>query len=101
MGRLKQDGKKFILTDLLSILLDIVGNKAKEPISKRALQENKTQEIFRKTNISYPLIGTRTCVYQVVRNIRFSENLACFFSCNTRFEIGPTALLPTILSNEK
>ena len=32
------------------------------------------RKIFRKTNISNPLIHTRTCVYQGVRNISFSEN---------------------------
>ena len=47
------------------------GNKAK----RRILKENKARRIFRKTNI-YPLIRTRT--YQGVRNVRFSENLACF-----------------------
>ena len=59
-------------------------------------QENKARQIFWKTIISYPLIRTRTCTYQEVRNICFSENLACFFSWNTRFEIPPFALLPTI-----
>ena len=36
----------------------IVGNKAKGRISKRVFQENKARQIFRKTNISYPLIRT-------------------------------------------
>ena len=31
-------------------------NKAKGRISKRVFQENKARQIFRKTNISYPLI---------------------------------------------
>ena len=31
---------------------------------------------FEKTNIFYPLISTRTCAYQEVRNISFSENFA-------------------------
>ena len=56
----------------------VIGNKTKGQISKRVFQENKARQIFRKTNISYPLIRTRTCVYQGVRNVRFSENLACF-----------------------
>ena len=30
---------------------------------------------FRKTNISYPLIQTRTCAYQGLRNVSFSENV--------------------------
>ena len=40
----------------------VVGNKAKGRISKRVFQENKACQIVRKTNISYPLIRTRTCV---------------------------------------
>ena len=31
---------------------------------------------FRQTNISNPLIGTRTCAYQGVRNVGFPEHLA-------------------------
>ena len=38
----------------------------------------KACQIFRKINISYPLIRTRTCACQVVRNVCFSENLPCF-----------------------
>ena len=34
------------------------------------------RKIFRKTNISYPLIRTRTCAYQEERNIRFSEKFS-------------------------
>ena len=45
-------------------------------------QENKARQIFQKTNISYPLIRTRTCVYQGLRNVRFSENLTCFAFLN-------------------
>ena len=56
----------------------IIGYKAKERISKRVLQENKARQIFRKTNVSYLLIRTRACVYQGIRNVRFSENLSCF-----------------------
>ena len=39
-------------------------------ISKWVFQENKARQIFRKTNNSYPLIGTRTAAYQGVRNVR-------------------------------
>ena len=34
------------------------------------------RNIFRKTNISDPLIRTRTCVYQGVKNVSFWEKLA-------------------------
>ena len=65
-----------------------VGNKAKGRISKQVLQENKASQIFRKTNISYPLMPIRKTdipctlirmsAYQEVRNVCFRENLACF-----------------------
>ena len=58
--------------------VQIVGNKAEGQISKWLFQEHKARQIFWKTNISYPLTRTRTCVYQGVRNVYFSENLACF-----------------------
>ena len=68
-----------------------LGDKASGQISKRVLQENKARQILRKTNITYPLIRTRTCAYQMVRNVRFSENLTCFVFSNTHLRI---ALLP-------
>lgn len=40
----------------------LVGNTAKWQISKQELQENKAFQIFRKTNNSYPLKRTFTCV---------------------------------------
>ena len=39
---------------------EVVANKAKGRISKRRSQESKARQIFRKTNISYPLTRTRT-----------------------------------------
>ena len=36
-----------------------VGNKANGRILKRRLQENKARQIFRKSNISYPLTHVR------------------------------------------
>ena len=56
----------------------IVGNKAKGRISKRVFQESKGRQNFRKTNFSYPMIRTRTCAYQEVRNVCFLEILARF-----------------------
>ena len=44
----------------LYIFSYIVGNKAKKWISEQVFQQNKARQIFRKTNISYPLIRTRT-----------------------------------------
>ena len=58
----------------------LVGSKVKGriSISIQVFQGNKATQISRKTNISYPLIRTRMCAYQGVRNACFSENLACF-----------------------
>ena len=41
------------------------------PFFFRIIHLVRTQ-MFRKTNISYPLVRTRTCAYQGVRNISFS-----------------------------
>ena len=87
-------------------LLLFVGNKEKEQISKRVFQENKARQIFRKMNISYPLIRT-FCIspysvrmrenteraYQGVRNVRFSENLACFVFLKHPFWDSPFCLV--------
>ena len=42
----------------------------------KGLSIKYARNIFRKTNISNPLIRTRTCAYQGVRNVSFSENFA-------------------------
>ena len=39
-------------------------------------KKTKHAKFSEKTNIFYPLI--RTCAYQGIRNVRFSENLVCF-----------------------
>ena len=63
---------------ILTGKLQVVGNKTKGRISKRLFQESKARQNFRKTNISYLLIRTRTCAHQEVRNICFLETLTCF-----------------------
>ena len=53
------------------------------------------RKIFGKANISYPLIHTLTCVYQVVKNFSFSENFAYllnewslrWYDCSSNVEI--------------
>ena len=74
-------------------LIIFVGNKAKERISKLVFQESKARQNFRKTNISYPLIRTRTCAYQGVRNVCFSEILACFAFLKHPFLDSPFYLI--------
>ena len=43
-------------------------------ISKRVFQENNACQIFRKTNISYPLIRRRTCSFLGKFGVLFSWN---------------------------
>ena len=89
------------LSGKTGFLAYFVGTKAKDRISNLVFQE--ALQIFRKMNFSYPLICTRKCAYQGLRNVCFSGNLTCFvfFFCNTRFEIHPFALLPTILQSKR
>ena len=54
-----------------------VGNKAKGRISKQVFHENKARQIFPKNEHFLPR-HAHTCAYQGVRNVRLSENLACF-----------------------
>ena len=82
--------------DIVHLFMDSfhsVGNKTKGWISKRVFQENKARPIFRKTNISYPVIRTRTRTYQGLRNVRFSENLACFVFLKHPFWDSPSCLI--------
>ena len=72
---------------------EYVGYKAKGQILKRFFQENKVRQIIRKTNISYPLIRTRTCACQGLRNVRFSEKLACFVFFKNQFWDSPFCLI--------
>ena len=78
-----------------SILKQFVSSKNKAPISNGCFKKIKHVKFSEKTNISDSLIGTRTSAYQGVRNVRFSENLACFVFFRHPFEIGPFDLLPT------
>ena len=49
-----------------------VGNKPKGQISKRVFQENKAHQIFRKTNISYPLIRSFSLCFLGTPVLRFA-----------------------------
>ena len=67
-----------LIKSIFYFKVQVVGNKTKGGILKQMFKENKARQIFRKTNISYPLIRTRTSAYQGVKNVCFSKNLACF-----------------------
>ena len=54
-----------------------LGTKESFRNSSTGLLISYVRKIFRKTNISYPLIRTHTYAYQGVRNFSFSEYFAC------------------------
>ena len=59
-------------------------------------------KIFRKTNISNLLIRTRTCAYQGVRNVNFSENFAYVLNGRPRaVRISFTSLVNSVGSAGK
>ena len=57
-------------------------------------QESKAHQNVRKTNISYLLIRTRACAYQGVKNVCFSDILACFAFLKHPFWESPFCLIP-------
>ena len=64
-------------------------------ISKRVFQENKARQIFRKMNISYPLIHTYVCASGGKKSLFFGKFGVLCVLVTSRFEIRPFALLPT------
>ena len=44
-----------------------------QKIPKWRKQENKASQIFQKTNICYPQMRTRICMYHKVTNVRFGK----------------------------
>ena len=65
-------------------VINIISNKANRRISKQVFQHNAELLNFPKNKmLNFPknehfLPPIRTCAYQGVRNVRFSEILACF-----------------------
>ena len=85
---------RFVSVSLLNI-----GRKwGKRANLKTVFQENKAVQIFRKTNIFYPLIHKRTCAYQGVRNVCFWENLASFVFLKHPFWDSPFCLFTNVLT---
>ena len=53
-----------------------IASQSKERTTKHLWDHYVERKIFRKTNISYSLVWTRTCAFQGARNDSFSENFA-------------------------
>ena len=56
----KNKGRDMNFIGFQTSIEKFISNKIKGRISKRVFQENRARQIFLKTNISYPLIRTRT-----------------------------------------
>ena len=82
---------------LKNVIKHFVGSKAnfKGRISKWRLEESKACQFSEEQTFLTPWYA-RTCAYQGVRDMRFSEYLACFAFLLPPFEIRSFALLPTI-----
>ena len=52
-------------------------------------KKNKACQVFRKTNFSYPLIRTRACSYQGVRNVCFQKIWPALFFLKHPFRDSP------------
>ena len=64
-------------------------------MSKRVLQENKARQFFRKSNISYPLIRTRTPFFLITDELS-SIKLLCL---SIEIAIGMGVLLYVLNRN--
>ena len=58
---------------------EIICNKAKRRISKQVFQENKARQIFRKTNISYPLLRKNLTCFVFLKH-PFWDSLFCLIT---------------------
>ena len=66
--------------------------RQKSESQNRCLKKTKHVKFYEKTNISNPLICTRTCTYQGVRNVRFFRkfDVPCFLETPVlRFALLP------------
>ena len=81
------------------VLCDSLVIRQKGKYQNGGNKKTKHAKFSEKTNVSYPLIHTRTCAYQGVRNVQvflfffFSENLTCFVFLLPRFWGSPFCLI--------
>ena len=59
-----------------SLHIIIISGSLTKKLHQQGSSIQYVRKLFRKTNISYPLIRIRTCVYQGVRNVSFLDNFA-------------------------
>ena len=70
------NGLKYIISISQGIVIKMLSLMLSEFDRIKGSSIKYVRKIFQKTNISIPLIRTRTCVYQGIRNASFSENFA-------------------------
>ena len=86
------EGNEGLFKNYCPILLVI---RQKGESQNGCFKKTKGAKFSEKTNISFPLILTRTCTcaYQGVRNISFSETLTCFVFLKHSFWDWPFCLI--------
>ena len=87
-----------MLTDRIKCNSSVIRQKGE---SQNGCFKNTKHAKFSEKHISNPLIRTRTCAYQGVRNVRFLENLACFVFLKQPFWDSPFRLITDELSTHK
>ena len=63
---------------MLSVIREIFSGRQKDESQNGCYKKTKQVRFSKKRTLLTPMICTRTCAYQEVRNVRFSENLTCF-----------------------
>ena len=83
-------------SSLQVIVSSVIRQKGKS--QSECFKKTKHVTFFQKRTFSNPLICTRSCVYQGVRNVRFSENLTCFVFLKHPLWDSPLCLITDALS---
>ena len=94
MERKREYLKKMFVMGLIRSYF--VNTKAKNANLKTEVTRKQSTPNFQKNEHFYPLIRTRACAYQGVRNAAFRKIWRALFSYYHGFEIRLFALLPTI-----
>ena len=90
LHRAFNNGRRDVCSSL-PIISSVIRQKRKS--QNGCFKKTKHAKFSEKKNISHPLICTRTCPYQGVRNVRFSENLACSVFLKHPFWDSPFCLI--------
>ena len=95
-NRLHRSAARTNIYEKISVISSVIRQKGES--QNGYFKKTKYAKFSDKTNISYPLICTRTCLYQRVRNVRFARKFGvlCFFETPALgFALLPCPLIRT------